>query len=119
MRDLLSPLISQAGNQGRSSDPEQARAGFDAYVIACRLQKAAELDPQIAGTVIRDILTVVKLLGINDCAPARDPETGLKFSDADLIDAWQSSRKNKTAAARKLGCNRKTFTRRLKKIYAT
>jgi hypothetical protein len=117
LRDRLSSLIDKAALKGRSSDLVQARAATNAYMIGRRLQRRGHENRLIA-EAIEDALTIIELLNVEGNARERDPETGLQFSDSDLIAAVKTSR-TMTAAARKLGCNRKTISRRLKTMYGT
>jgi transcriptional regulator of acetoin/glycerol metabolism len=112
--DRLSLLIAEAAVRTRSNDLEQARNAASAFEIGERLRYLAGINRQIADAVDQ-AFAIVWLLELRNGTPARDPETGLKFSDAALLEAMQTA-KTMTAAARKLGCNRKTIYRRVRKL---
>lgn len=117
MRDRLSLLIDQAALKARSSSIDQARAGAKAFDLAGKARLLAAADPRIAA-IVDDVLQAAWLLAGHDGSRARDPDTGLIFSNENLLRALACAKSMKDAA-RQLGCDRKTISRRVKNFNET
>jgi hypothetical protein len=113
--DRLSMLLCRAEQQASSSDPDQARRGAAAFELIEKAHFWAARNKQIA-RILDDVLEAQSL--VDDAGAdisARDPVTGMKFSNSALRDALSSTR-SKSAAARKAGCSPRTIYRRIKKL---
>lgn len=75
-----------------------------------RVRLAISRDPQIA-TLVNDMLVVFRALP--EAAQAPEESERHRYSDAQISAACKSSR-TLAAAAKKLGCNYRTLTRRRK-----
>lgn len=117
---LLRTLAALAIAQAASAAPGQARRASRAYVLLGALRAAAITDPAVASTVSRTLQAVGLLsrplagarrsLRARPSGIAREDER--RFSDAELVKTLRSCASVKDAA-RRLGVDRKTISRRV------
>jgi hypothetical protein len=109
----LAALTARAAALVRAAPTPGAReAAAAALTRFGRVSLALARDPLLAG-VVYDLIVGARLICDEPQVP--EPPAARRYTDAEVIEAINSSRSTKEAAL-KLGCNRRTLSRRRRNL---